>query len=86
VNLLEVKPLAIALGLAILILIVALNHEVTENVIHVLQAFPPVIYILILSWPISNVDDARGNAVIFCSCRNAGLEEAVPQGPENARD
>ena len=44
-NLPNVKPLAIVLGLAILILVVAFNREVTENIIHILQAFPPIVYI-----------------------------------------
>ncbi len=50
-NLLEVKPLAIALGLAILILIVALNYQV--------QTFPLVVYIRVVLRKLSRFSEFR---------------------------
>ena len=45
----EIKLLVVILGLVVLIFVIAFNHEATVNLIHILQAFPPIVYLPMLS-------------------------------------
>ena len=46
---LDPKLLAVGIGLVVLVLVVAFNHDATQNLIHILQLFPPILYVPIPS-------------------------------------